>query len=192
MMLTGDTIQDTDYTADDFFASATLIFGLLASGGYWLLDVGVGGTLGAHGSDGSTGSSEYHHLGYFAGEDQGLWAAPLVALLVVGFATVVVARRTRTREALPASLLTWVALLLVASPLLVWLTSIHARVAASDGKASGAEGVNGWLAVLLLPLLALVCSAVVAHTRGALDLSRVRELGRGLQTNPGRPPADQG
>jgi hypothetical protein len=192
MMVTGDTVQDADYTAHDFFASASLLFGLLASGGYWLLDLGVGGTLGAHGSDGTTDSSEYHHLSYFAGQDHGLWAAPLVAILVVGMATVVVARRARTREALQGSLLTWVALLLVSSPLFVWLTSIHGRVAAADGQASGAEGVNGWMAALLLPLLALLCSVVVAHRRGAVDLSRVRELGRGLQSDPGRPPADRG
>jgi hypothetical protein len=192
MMLTGDTVQDADYTAHDFFASASLLFGLLASGGYWLVDVGLGGTLGAHGSDGSTDSSEYHRLGYFAGDDPGLWAAPVVAIVVVMFATVVVARRTRAREALQASLLTWVALLVVVTPLLVWLTSVHGSVSAADGKASGAEGVNGWWAAVLVPLLALVCSAAVAHSRGALDLRRMRELGRGLQSDPGRPPVDRG
>jgi hypothetical protein len=192
MMLTGDTVQDADYTAHDFFASASLLFGLLASGGYWFLDIGVGGTLGAHGSDGTTDSSEYHRLGYFAGEDPGLWAAPVVALVVVMVATVVVARRTRTREALQASLLTWVGLLVVTTPVLVWLTSVHGSISAADGKASGAEGANGWWAALLLPLLALVCSAVVAQSRGALDLSRMREVGRRLQSDPGRAPVDQG
>jgi hypothetical protein len=75
---------------------------------------------------------------------------------------------------------------------LVWLTSVHGSISAADGKASGAEGANGWWAALLLPLLALVCSAVVAQSRGALDLSRMREVGRRLQSDPGRAPVDQG
>jgi hypothetical protein len=188
MLVTGDTVQDTDPTRHDFLASATLIFGLLASGGFWLVSLGTGGTLGGHGTDGDTTSSEYHHLGFFAHQDEGLWAAPVVALVVIGLATIVVARKARTREAVRASLVTWVLLLVLATPLFVWLTSIHGRVSAADGHASGAEGVNGWWAVLLLPLVALVCSVVVAHSRDALDLSRLREVGRGLQSDPGRQP----
>jgi hypothetical protein len=190
ILVSGHTLQDLYPTSHHFATSATLIFGVLASGGYWLINVGAGGSVGEHGDDGGSSSSEYHHLGFFAGHDHGLWAAPLVMLVVVALATIVVARRTRTREALQASLLTWVGLLLVSTPLLVWLTSGHASISASDEEASGAVGVNGWLAALLLPAVALVCSAVVAHSRGAVDLSRLRAVGQGLQSDPGRPPSD--
>jgi hypothetical protein len=190
MMFTGDTIQDTDTTTHDFLASAVLIFGLLASGGYWLVNIGLGGSLGAHGSDGSTTSSDYHHLAFFAGEDWGLWAAPVVAVVVIAVATVIVARRTPDDNALPASLVSWVALLLVTTPAFVWLTSVHGKVTANDGQGSGAEGVHGWWAALLIPLVALVCSAVVAQTRGVLDVERLRTIGRGLQSNPGRSSAE--
>jgi len=192
MLLTGDTVQDIEPTSHDFFASATLIFGVLASGGYWLVNLGLGGTLGERGSEGGVTSSEYHHLSYVADQDWGLWASPAVAVAVILVATIVVARRTRTLEAVQASLLVWVGLLLITTPVFVWLTSAHGKFTASEGHASGAEGVNGWWAALLLPLVALLCSIAVAHSRGALDTSRLREIGRGLQSDPGRPPADQG
>jgi hypothetical protein len=151
---------------------------------------GLGGAVGSHGSDGSSTTSEYHHLGYVAGQDWGLWAAPVVALLVIGAATVVVARRTRDDGALPASLLTWVGLLLVTTPAFVWLTSARAGISSNGERASGAEGVHGWLAALLLPLAGLVCAAVVARSRGVLDLGRVREIGRRLQSDPSRSSAE--
>jgi hypothetical protein len=189
MLLTGDTVQNSDPTRHDFLASAALIFGLLASGGYWLVTLGAGGTFGSHShTSGELSTSDYDHLGYFAGQDHGLWAAPLVMVAVIGLATVVVARRTRSPELLQASLLTWVGLLLLATPFLVRLTSVHGGVHASDGSATGAIGVNGWWAALLLPLAALVCSAAVAASRHALDLSALRDLGRRIQRNPAREP----
>jgi hypothetical protein len=186
MLLTGDTVQDSDPTTHDFLASAVMIFGLLASGGYWLISIGLGGSFGSHGSDSGETTSEYHHLGFFAGEDWGLWAAPLVAVAVVAVATVVVARRTRDDAALPASLLTWVGVLLVTTPAFVWLTSIRGRITAEGAHASGSAGVNGWLTALVVPLVALACAAVIARMRGVLDLDRLRALGRGLQQDPSR------
>jgi hypothetical protein len=97
---------------------------------------------------------------------------------------VVVARRTRSVEALQASLLAWVGLLLLSTPVLVRLTSIHGGVHASEGSATGAIGVNAWWTALLLPLVALVCSMAVAASRRALDLTALRDLGRRLQRNP--------
>jgi hypothetical protein len=189
MALTGSTAQDSNPTPHDVMASAALVFGLLASGGYWLVNLGAGGTLGSHGHvTGGGSSSDYDHLGYFAGQDHGLWAAPLVMLAVVGIATLAVARRSRSVAHLQASLLAWVGLLLLSTPVLVRLTSVHASVHASDGSAGGAFGVNGWWAAVLLPLVALACSVAVAASRRALDLSALGELARRLQRNPGRAP----
>lgn len=185
LLLTGDSVQDADPTRHDFLASAALIFGLLASGGYWLINLGAGGTFGSHShTTGASSTSDYDHLGHFAGQDHGLWAAPVVMIVVLGLSTVVVARRTRSVQALQASLLAWVGLLLLSTPVLVRLTSIHGGVHASEGSATGAIGVNAWWTALLLPLVALVCSMAVAASRRALDLTALRDLGRRLQRNP--------
>lgn len=187
MLATGHTVQDADTTTShDFFASATLIFGLLASGGFWLISLGAGGSLGTHGSStGSAGSGSYDHLKTFADEDPGLWAAPLVLLAVVALATYVVVRTTRSRAALQSSLIAWTVTVLLATPLLVHLTSIHGSVSASDGSASGAVGVHGLPATLLLTLVTLLWSLLVAWRLGVLDVDRIREVGRRIQTHPG-------
>lgn len=187
MLATGHTVQDADTTSHDFWASASLIFGLLASGGFWLISLGAGGSLGEHGSaTGSLDVSSYDHLKTFADQDPGLWAAPLVMLGVVALSTHVVVRTARSREALQASLLAWTVSVLLATPLLVHLTSIHGSVSASDGRAAGAIGVHGLPATLLLTLVTLVWSGLVAWRVGVLDTARLRELGRRIQTNPGQ------
>lgn len=194
MLLTGHSVQDANPTSHDFFASAALITGLLASGGFWFISLGAGSTFGEHGSATGAGpSSDYHHLGYFAHQDPGLWAAPVVMVAVLVTATLVVARTARSRETVQASLLAWTGLLVVGIPLLVRLTSVHAGLTESsqNAQASGAIGVNGWLSTLLLVVVVLLCSAGVAFAQGVLDLSRVTDLGRRLQTNPGRADASE-
>jgi len=188
MLATGHTVQDADTTTShDFFASATLIFSLLASGGFWLISLGAGGSLGTHGSStGSADSGAYDHLKTFADEDPGLWAAPLVLLAVIALATYVVVRTTRSRGSLQSSLIAWTVTVLLATPLLVHLTSIHGSVSASDGSASGAVGVHGLPATMLLTLVTLLWSLLVAWRLGVLDVDRIRELSRRIQTNPGR------
>jgi hypothetical protein len=187
MLATGHTVQDADTTSHDFFASVSLIFGLLASGGFWLITLGAGGSLGEHGrATGSLDTSSYDHLKTFADQDPGLWAAPLVMIGVLALATHVVVRTTRSRGALQASLVAWTVTVLIASPLLVHLTSIHGRVSASEGSASGAIGVHGLPATALLTLVTLLWSGVAAWRLGVLDTTRLRELGRRIQSDPGQ------
>lgn len=186
MLATGHTVQDSDTTSHDFFATVSLIFGLLASGGFWLISLGAGGSLGEHGGSGAFDSSSYDHLKTFADQDPGLWAAPLVMIAVIALATHVVVRTTRSRGSLQASLVAWTVTVLLATPLLVHLTSIHGSVSASDGSASGAVGVHGLPATLLLTLATLLWSLLVAWRLGILDTARLRELGRRIQTNPGQ------
>jgi hypothetical protein len=193
MLATGDTLQNADPTSHDFLASASLFFGLLASGGFWLLSLGAGGSFGEHGSTtGEPSTSSYDHLGHFAGQDPGLWAAPVVMVAVFAAATWVVVRRAPSRESIQSNLLVWTLLVLVTTPLLVRLTSIHAAISARGERASGSIGVHGWQTTLLLTLVTCLCSVVAAWRCGVLDLSRLREAGRRLQTNPGQRPGPPG
>ena len=193
MLATGDTIQNADPTSHDFFASASLIFGLLASGGFWLLSLGAGGSFGERSSTtGEASTSSYDHLGHFAGQDPGLWAAPVVMVAVFAAATWVVVRRAPSRESIQSNLLAWTLLVLVSTPLLVRLTSIDGALSARGDQASGSIGVHGWLTALLLTLVTSLCSVVAAWRCGVLDLGRLREAGRRLQTNPGQRPGPPG
>jgi hypothetical protein len=187
MLATGHTVQDATTSSHDTLATCALIFGVLASGGFWLISVGAGSSFGEHGSaTGSPDSATYQHLKTFADQDPGLWAAPVVLLAVIGLATYVVARKAPSRESIQSSLLAWTGTMLVATPLLVRLTSVHGSLSAPDGTASGAVGVNGWLTTLLLTVVTLLFSVVVAWRCGVLDTTRLREAGRRLQTNPGQ------
>ncbi len=128
LMITGETLDETDPTNDDLLASIALIGGLLANGGFWLVSLGAGAAMGSRGEevDGPT-TVESHHLPYFADDDPGLWAAPVVMIAFLLVATYVVARKSPAHRVL-ANLGVWVAVVLVTTPLFVRVSSLHARM----------------------------------------------------------------
>jgi hypothetical protein len=199
LIVTGDTLDDNDPTDDDLAAGIALIFGLLASGGFWLISLGGGAAYGTSSHERAGGSSEssseMHRLAHYAQDTPSLWAAPVVMLVVLLLAAYVVRRRTRAPERVIGNLAVFVALLLVALPLVSRLTSLHAGVSGSDGnepyRSSFYIGQVGWQATLLLALAALVCAALVAVTGGGVDRAQLRgqaaAVARRLQADPGRP-----
>ena len=193
LMITGETLEETDPTNDDLLASIALIGGLLANGGFWLVSLGAGAAMGSRGEevDGPT-TVESHHLPYFADDDPGLWAAPVVMIAFLLVATYVVARKSPPHRVL-ANLGVWVAVVLVTTPLFVRVSSLHARmdVPDEDYRAFGTIGVVGWQATIFLTLATLVCALLVALMTRSLNLQQLRgqagALGRMVQSNPGRP-----
>jgi hypothetical protein len=200
LILTGDALHDNDPTDDDLSAGIALIFGLVASGGFWLISLGAGAAYGTTAHETGSGggdNSDLHHLAHYAEDTPGLWAAPVVMLVVVFLAAFAVARRTAAPQRILGNLGVFVALLLLALPLMSRLTSAHAGLRASteDYKGSYYLGQVGWQATLLLVVAALVCAALVALMSRALDPTTVRAqasaLAGRMQANPGRPAAPQ-
>ena len=108
LMITGETLEETDPTNDDLLASIALIGGLLADRG---LLAGLPRCRGGHGSrgeevDGPT-TVESHHLPYFADDDPGLWAAPVVMIAFLLVATYVVARKSPATRCWRTSVCGW-------------------------------------------------------------------------------------
>ncbi len=190
---TGETVEDSDPTEDDVWASLGLFFALLGNGGYWLLGLGAGAGFGARGTS-SEGSSDHdvHHLAHYAGGAWGLWLAPVLMLAVVVLTTWVVVRRS-AREHLVRDLLVWVGVVLVSGPVWTWLSGLHAGMqVAGFGQtysAHGAIGVTGWQATLFLALVTAAVSAAFLWRAGRLG--EVREAFRSLAQAPptsGPPP----
>jgi hypothetical protein len=194
LIFTGEALHDNDPTDDDLSAGIALIFGLIASGGFWLISLGAGAAYGStsHESGSGSDSNDLHHLAHYAEDTPGLWAAPVVMLVVLFLAAFTVARRTAAPQRILGNLGVFVALLLLALPLISRLTSLHAgmRVSEEDYRADAYIGQVGWQATLLLVLAALVCAAVVALMSRALDPATVRAQASALagrvQANPGR------
>jgi hypothetical protein len=196
LIFTGEALHDNDPTDDDLSAGIALIFGLIASGGFWLISLGSGaayGTTSQESGPGGSDSSDLHHLAHYAQDTPGLWAAPVVMLVVVFLAAFTVARKTSVPHRILGNLGVFVALLLVlALPLMSRLTSLHAgmRLSEEDYRGDAYLGQVGWQATLLLTLAALVCAAVVALMNRALDPATVRAQASALagrvQANPGR------
>jgi hypothetical protein len=175
-LLTGDTVQVSDPTDDDVWASLGLFFALLGNGGYWLLGLGAGAGFGAHGSssEGST-DRDTHHLVHYAGDAWGLWLAPLVMLTVVGLSTWSVVRRSR-RDQLVRDLIVWVGVVLVSGPIWTWLSGLHAGMQVvglgETYTAHGTIGVTGWQVTLLLTLVTAAVSAGFLWRAGRLGAVR--------------------
>ena len=198
LIFTGDTLNDNDPTDDDLSAGIALIVGLVASGGFWLISLGAGaayGTVERETGSGSSDSSDLHHLAHYAQDTPGLWAAPVVMLVVLFLAAFVVARRTAAPQRILGNLGVFVALLLVALPLMSRLTSMHAGLSVEDEDYRGSYyiGQVGWQATLLLALAALVCAALVALMSRSINPAAIRAqasaLAARMQSDPGRPAA---
>jgi hypothetical protein len=190
-MVTGDTVQDSDPTADDVWASIGLFVALLANGGYWFLGLGSGAAFGARGSS-SDGTSDHdvHHLGHYAGDAWGLWLAPVVLLAVVVLTTWVVVRRARP-EKLVRDLVLWVLAVLLTSPAWTYLSGLHADMdvvgLGENYAAHGAIGVVGWQVTLLMTLATALVAAGFLWRAGRLG--ELGDLARSLGgTQPSGPP----
>lgn len=201
MWLTGDTLGDLDPTRGDLSTDVAAVTGLVANAGYWLICLGSGAAAGSTSSEtgseigaGSRVTADLHHLAHFAHATPGLWAAPAVMLVVLLLAVLTVARRTAAPERVLGNLAVFVALLLVAVPLLSRVTSMHAGLSASAGTDSYHfafdVGPVGWQATLLLALVAVACALPVAlvggHFRPALVRAQVGALAGRLRSDSGR------
>ncbi|GAA2148278.1 hypothetical protein GCM10009844_26530 [Nocardioides koreensis] len=196
LIFTGDTLGDNDPTDDDLSAGIALIVGLVASGGFWLISLGAGAAYGSvESGSGSSDTTDLHHLAHYAQDTPGLWAAPVVMLVVLFLAAFTVARKTAAPQRILGNLGVFVALLLVALPLMSRLTSMHAgaRLDGEDLEGSYYIGQVGWQATLLLALTGLVCAGLVALMSRSINPAAVRAqasaLAGRMQSNPGRPPA---
>jgi hypothetical protein len=193
-----DTISDNDPTDDDTLALITLIFGALATGGAWLIGLGAGASTGyeIEATDETLDADWQHLWGTVTDDEPGLWAAPVVMIAVLAVSAYVVARRSRSKNKVLGNLAVWVALLLVAVPVMVRVSGIHAglHVTTSEGttenySASVFAGMHGVQSTLLLMLAAVIVATIIAITTGALDAARVRSratsFARSIQNNPG-------
>ena len=192
-----DTVDDNDPTGDDTSALVALVAGLLGNGGALLLGAGSGASLGyrADATD-EPPEEEWQHLwGDLTEAEPGLWAAPLVLLLVLAVAALVVARRAPTRDQVLGNLLAWAASLLVVVPLMVRLSALHAEgdfeIAGEEFGFDASVGAHGVQTTLLVTVVATLVALAVAAARGAFDVRRLRgqvgQAARSVQSHPGRP-----
>ncbi len=194
--------EDTggEVTGEGARTAASFIVGGLANGGMWLISLGSGAPVGGVAeTTGEPTEQEYSRLwGEVTDSEPGLWIAPLVLLGVLALATYVVLRLARREHGLLA-LGAWLVALLVAVPLLVRLTSVHASAALETGfdgetervSVSAAAGPEGLQTTLLIWLVAVLVAAALAFATGRADPQHARALvaraGSAVQRNPGRP-----
>ena len=193
LMFGGNDLSDESMTTDDTMAVIAVVVGYLANGGAMLVSLGSLASLGSKGeATGESDVSEMHRLWWYTnpshGDEPGLWAAPLVTVLLLVAGAYVVARSSRSRETVLRDLLVWAASMLVFVPLMVRVSSGHGSFSISgegeDFDATGYVGPEGWQVTLMFLLLAVVVALVVARLRGALDTSRLRALASQLQSSP--------
>jgi hypothetical protein len=195
------SLTENDPTGDDLQALLTLVFGLLASGGVWLISLGAGGSVGSETeATGEPDEAEWHHLwGQVTEDEPGLWAAPAVMLAILAVSALVVIRKSPTGLAL-RSLLVWVGSLLVFVPLLIRLSGAHfageATYLGDDYEYAAYFGAHGVQATFYLTGLALLVALVAAALTGHLDAATVRRdvstLVRRLQASPTQAPPPTG
>jgi hypothetical protein len=183
-----DSVAENDPTGDDLQALLTLIFGLLASGGVWLMSIGAGAAAGfeTEATD-EPDESEWHHLwGRITEDEPGLWAAPAVMLAILVLSAIVVVRKSPPGTAL-RGLLLWVGSLLAVVPLLVRLSGAHfageAPYLGDEYEYEAYFGAHGVQATFYLTGVALLVAIALAALTGNLDLARLRrDVSAGLRT----------
>lgn len=201
LLMFGDDRVDEEIDSDDAIAVWSGIAAFVANGGFALLGLGSGAPVGTadreHGSDGTDASnSDWHRLAWHAGDggnEPGLWAAPLVLLVMLVFAALAVASATRDRSQLLRNLLCWTGSLLVVVPVLARVANGHVvfsvESGADDYESSATVGVEGAQTTVLVAAIALLVSLGVALARGGLDPAQLKAALRRIQANPGRPQA---
>jgi hypothetical protein len=182
------SLTENDPTGDDLQARLTLVFGMLASGGLWLLSLGAAGSVGTSTeSTGDPDENDWSHLwGQITEDEPGLWAAPLLLVAVLVCSAVVVVRRSEAGTAM-RQLLVWVGSLLVVVPLLVHFSGAHFRGEASflgeEYEVDSYLGAHGVQATFYITGVALLVAAVVAALTGTLDLAKLRrDVSAGLSS----------
>jgi hypothetical protein len=193
-----DSIAENDPTGDDLKALVTLIFGLLASGGVWLVSIGAGAAVGydAEATD-EPDETEWQHLwGRITEDEPGLWAAPAVMLAILVVSALVVKHKSPADEVL-RNLLLWAGSLLGIVPLLVRLSGAHfvgeASYLGEDYEFEAYFGAHGVQATFYLTGIAVVVAVLVAALTGNLNVAKLRSdvtTGlRRLQASPAQSPA---
>lgn len=186
-------------STDESWAAVAVIVGGLGNGGQALLGLGSGAEVGAAGEFEGEGEfsgedesdEELHRLAWYAGDEgdePGLWAAPVVLLVVLVGSAFWVASRSRQVSEVLRNLLVWCALLLVAVPWLTRLANLHGSGSfdyeGDEADFGGYVGVAGGQATFFIFLIALAVSLVVALLRGGLDASQLRNALARFQVNP--------
>jgi hypothetical protein len=189
-----DSIAANDPTGDDLKALLTLVFGLLASGGVWVMSLGAGAAIGTKEEEtGESDVTDWTHLwGQVTDDEPGLWAAPAVMLAVLVVSAVVVVRKAPHGKVL-RSLLLWVGSLLAVVPLMVRLSGGHfvgeASFLGEDYEFSAYFGAYGVQATFYLTGVALLVAIAVAAITKNLDLAQLRrDVGAGLRKLQSSPP----
>jgi len=134
------------------------------------------------------------HLSFYAGDEPGLWAAPVVALAVLFASAYVVARRSPEPSYIFGNLLRWVGLQFLAMPYFVRLANVHLGFSEKSGNDSmgmhAFVGASGVQATFFLTFLALLCAIGVAALFRAIDVERLRaqfsSVAAQLQSTPGQ------
>ena len=110
------SVTENDPTGDDLQALLTLVFGLLANGGVWVMSLGAGASVGSNteATDEPDDAEWFHLWGQVTDDEPGLWAAPAIMLAILVASAFVVLRRSPPGHAL-RSLLIWVGSLLPSS-----------------------------------------------------------------------------
>ncbi|GAA3804484.1 hypothetical protein GCM10022242_04720 [Nocardioides panacisoli] len=194
LMFGGDRV-DEDVDTGDTGAAWAAIAAFLGNGGLALLGLGAGADVGTAGREIGDGENsrptDWHRLGWYAGDggdEPGLWAAPLV-LLVVLVASAWVVSRLSVRTTLLRNLLCWAASLLIAVPVLVRLANGHGTVHLDAGsetyESSGVMGLEGVQATFFITGIALLVALALAAARGGIDRQVLGALKR-LQVDAGR------
>ena len=205
LLLFGDSNTEELNDSDDWMAAVALTFSLLANGGLWLISLGAGASYGTSaeytGEGESESDGEMHHLKFFTEEEPGLWAAPVVALVVMVVSAFVVAQKSSHPTRIVGNLLRWVGLLFVFIPLMLRLASVHARFSSEgdDGeyKVSSFVGPDGVQTTFFLAGIGLGCAVIVAAITRAIDLNQIKAqlsaVGAKIQSTPAAPiaPAQQ-
>ena len=199
LLLFGESNTEDLNNSDDWMAAVALAFGLLANGGMWLISLGAGASYGVSGEYRGEGEgesdSEMHRLKFFTEDEPGLWAAPVVALVVMVVSAFVVARKSAHPTHIAGNLLRWVGLLFVFIPLMIRLASVHAGFSSEGGdgdyKGSGFVGPDGVQTTFFLAGIGLVCAIIVAAISRAIDLNRIKAqlsaVGAKIQSSPAPP-----
>ncbi len=199
LLLFGESNTEDLNNSDDWMAAVALAFSLLANGGMWLISLGAGASYGVSGEYRGEGEhesdSEMHRLKFFAEDEPGLWAAPVVALVVMVVSAFVVARKSAHPTHIVGNLLRWVGLLFVFIPLMLRLASVHAGFSSEgddgDYKGSGFVGPDGVQTTFFLAGIGLVCAVIVAAISRAIDLNQIKAqlsaVGAKIQSTPAAP-----
>ncbi|HEY3016486.1 MAG TPA: hypothetical protein VGJ41_15315 [Nocardioides sp.] len=209
LFIAGESNTASFDNSDDTMATLAFGFSILANAGMWLISLGSGAALGVDGSTsggggfggggGGDGLEQMRHLSYYAGDEPGLWAAPVVALAVLFASAYVVALRSSQPSAIFGNLMRWVGLQFLAIPYFLRLANVHMSFSEKSGKDSmrmhAFVGPSGVQATFFLAFLALLCAVGVAAMFRAIDVERLRAqfsaVATQLQSTPGQPAAGQ-